>query len=49
MHAEVELYNALHGWCMQDMPAKSGTPVYNEIEAERAWSNLLSLYKTALA
>ena len=47
--AQVELYNALHGWCMQDMPAKNGTPVYNEIEAERAWSKLLSLYKAALA
>jgi carboxymethylenebutenolidase len=47
--AGVELYHALHGWCMTDMPPRNGTPVYNEAEAERAWSNLLSLYKTALA
>jgi carboxymethylenebutenolidase len=47
--AEVELYGALHGWCMPDMPVKNGTLVYNEAEAERAWSNLLALYQTALA
>jgi carboxymethylenebutenolidase len=47
--AEVELYDALHGWCMPDMPLKNGTPVYNRAEAERAWSNLVALYRTALA
>ena len=44
MPAEIEVYaNAAHGWC----PPDSG--VYNEPQAERAWSRLLALYKTALA
>ncbi len=41
--AEVEVYQAMHGWC----PPDSG--VYNEAEAERAWSRLLALYGKALA
>lgn len=41
--AEVEVYeNAAHGWC----PPDSG--VYNEPQAERAWSRLLALYGRAL-
>jgi carboxymethylenebutenolidase len=40
---EVEVYPAAHGWCPPD------TQVYNEKEAERAWSRLLALYKQALA
>jgi carboxymethylenebutenolidase len=47
--AEVDLYAALHGWCMADMPARNGTPVYHHAEAERAWSKLLALYHLALA
>ena len=47
--AEVEVYpDTLHGWCMKDMPAQPGQPVYNKAEAERAWENLLALYKAAL-
>jgi carboxymethylenebutenolidase len=47
---EVELYpNALHGWCVPDMPAQGTTPIYNKPDAERAWSKLVALYKTALA
>ncbi len=42
--AEIEVYqNAAHGWC----PPDSG--VYNEPQAEKAWSRLLALYAKALA
>jgi carboxymethylenebutenolidase len=42
--AEIEVYEgAAHGWC----PPDSG--VYNEPQAEKAWSRLLALYGTALA
>src|SRR3954469_25963934 len=42
--AEIEVYaNAAHGWC----PPDSG--VYNEPQAEKAWSRLLALYRKALA
>jgi carboxymethylenebutenolidase len=42
--AEIEVYqNAAHGWC----PPDSG--VYNEGQAEKAWTRLLALYSKALA
>ena len=42
--AEIEVYEGtLHGWCPPD------SPVYNEAQAEKAWSRLLALYSTALA
>jgi carboxymethylenebutenolidase len=42
--AEIEVYEgALHGWCPPD------SPVYNEAQAERAWSRLLALFGAALA
>ena len=42
--AEIEVYEgALHGWC------PPGSAVYNEVQAERAWSRLLVLFDTALA
>jgi carboxymethylenebutenolidase len=42
--AEIEVYTgAQHGWC----PPDSG--VYNEPQAEKAWSRLLALYGKALA
>ena len=44
--AEVEVYPAKHGWCVSDMPVEDGAPVYDKVEAERAWSKLLALYKT---
>ena len=47
--AEVEVYQALHGWCVPDMPAETGKPIYNKPDAERAWAKLVALYKTALA
>jgi carboxymethylenebutenolidase len=37
--AEIEVYNADHGWCVLD------APMYDEPEAERAWARLLELYK----
>jgi carboxymethylenebutenolidase len=41
--AEIEVYAGAHGWCPPD------SQVYNEKEAERAWSRLLALYGKALA
>ncbi len=40
--ATVEVYAAPHGWCV------AGSQAYNEAEAERAWSELLKLYKANL-
>jgi carboxymethylenebutenolidase len=41
--AEIEVYaNAAHGWCPPD------SAVYNQDQAEKAWSRLLALYGTAL-
>jgi len=44
--AEIELYPARHGWCVPDMPADNGVPLYSMPDAERAWSKLVALYKT---
>jgi carboxymethylenebutenolidase len=41
--ATVDVYAADHGWCVK------GSAVYNDSEAERAWGNLTTLYKTQLA
>jgi carboxymethylenebutenolidase len=46
--AEIEVYPARHGWCVPDMPAENGAPIYSEPNAERAWSKLVALYKSAL-
>jgi carboxymethylenebutenolidase len=46
--AEIEVYQGLHGWCVPDMPAEAGKPIYNKPDAERAWAKLVALYKTAL-
>jgi carboxymethylenebutenolidase len=48
--AEIEVYaGALHGWCVPDMPAQNGVPIYSKPDAERAWGKLIALYKVALA
>jgi len=47
--AEIEVYAGLHGWCVPDMPAQNGAPLYNKPDAERAWGKLVALYKAALA
>jgi carboxymethylenebutenolidase len=42
--AEIEVYpGAAHGWCPPD------SQVYNQPQAERAWTRLLALYQKALA
>ena len=42
--AEIEVYKGtLHGWCPPD------SRVYNEEQAEKAWSRLLALFERALA
>ena len=42
--AEIEVYEGtLHGWCPPD------SQVYNQAQAERAWSRLLVLFESALA
>ena len=42
--AEIEVYEGtLHGWCPPD------SRVYNEAQAERAWSRLLVLFESALS
>src|SRR3989441_11584397 len=46
--AEIEVYPALHGWCVPDMPIQN-PPIYSKPDAERAWGKLVALYKTALA
>ena len=40
--ASVAVANADHGWCV------AGSQTYDEAEAERAWSELLSFYRTRL-
>jgi carboxymethylenebutenolidase len=41
--AEIEVYPAAHGWCPPD------SAVYDEAQAERAWSRMLVLFENALA
>jgi carboxymethylenebutenolidase len=42
--AEIEVYEGtLHGWCPPD------SQVYNEVQAEKAWSRLLALFGKSLA
>jgi carboxymethylenebutenolidase len=41
--AEIEVYPAAHGWCPPD------SRVYNEPQAEKAWTRLLALYSKALS
>lgn len=44
VHAEIEVYeDTLHGWCPPD------SAVYDEAQAERAWSRLLALFDERLA
>lgn len=44
VRAEIEVYaGTLHGWCPVD------ARVYNDEQAEKAWSRMLVLFKTALA
>jgi len=47
--AEIEVYPAQHGWCVPDMPMRDGAPIYDKVQAERAWGKLVALYRAALA
>ncbi len=40
--AEIEVYPAQHGWCTID------APVYDEVQAERAWARMLALFQANL-
>jgi carboxymethylenebutenolidase len=40
--AEIEVYPAQHGWCVLD------SPVYDEVQAERAWARMLATFETHL-
>jgi carboxymethylenebutenolidase len=45
-----EVYDGcMHGWCVKDMPnGPDGKPLYNEAGAEKAWGELIALYKRAV-
>jgi carboxymethylenebutenolidase len=49
LNAKIEVYDgSLHGWCVSDMPhAPDGKPIYDEAQAERAWNELVVLFKRA--
>jgi len=40
--AEIEVYPAQHGWCTID------SPVYDPVQAEKAWARMLATYETSL-
>ncbi|GEN99280.1 hydrolase [Novosphingobium sediminis] len=40
--AEIEVYPAQHGWCTID------APIYDKVQAEKAWSRMLALYAASL-
>ncbi len=42
LKAEIEVYPAQHGWCPPD------AAVYDQAQAEKAWSRMLAIFKTAL-
>ncbi len=42
LKAEIEVYPAAHGWCPPD------AAVYDQAQAEKAWSRMLATFKTAL-
>jgi carboxymethylenebutenolidase len=46
--AKIEVYEGTqHGWCVKDMPVQAGKVIYDEAQAERAWKELVALYKRA--
>jgi carboxymethylenebutenolidase len=47
--AQIEVYaGTRHGWCVKDMPLRDGKPIYDEAQAERAWFELTSLFRSSL-
>jgi carboxymethylenebutenolidase len=49
VQTEIEVYPAQHGWCIPDMPMRDGAPIYDKVQAERAWGKLVALYRATLA
>lgn len=49
LQAEIEVYPAQHGWCIPDMPMRDGVPIYDKVQAERAWGKLVALYRASLS
>ena len=49
VRTEIEVYPAQHGWCVPDMPMRDGAPIYDKVQAERAWAKLVALYRATLA
>ncbi len=49
VRAEIEVYPAQHGWCIPDIPMRDGAPIYDKVQAERAWGKLVALYRAVLA
>lgn len=46
--AKIEVYEGtVHGWCVKDMAIQAGKPIYDQAAAERAWLELVALYKRA--
>jgi carboxymethylenebutenolidase len=51
LNEKQEVYDGcMHGWCVKDMPnGPDGKPLYNEAGAEKAWGELIALYRRAVA
>jgi carboxymethylenebutenolidase len=51
LQAKIDVYDGcLHGWCVKDMPKTLAKPaIYDEAQAERAWGELVALYRRAHA
>ncbi|MEA3197473.1 MAG: carboxymethylenebutenolidase, partial [Gammaproteobacteria bacterium] len=48
LRAKIEVdEGCLQGWCVKDMPMAHGNPIYNAPQAERAWRELVNLFKRA--
>jgi carboxymethylenebutenolidase len=40
--AEIEVYPAQHGWCTLD------APIYDQVQADKAWGRMLALFAASL-
>lgn len=50
LEARIEVYEGTqHGWCVPDIPGRDGAPVYNAVQAERAYRELVNLLRLTLA
>lgn len=49
LSAQVEVYpGTRHGWCVSDIPHPGAPAIYSEADAERAFGQLVALYRSAL-